>query len=145
MECDSIHSTIERAKKSTSIYVPSNWNTVISMARRNNPYLVIPMKYDDVIHFKTFASISCPNLKMCSLGEKINWMKIRWIQVRKQSPKAIFVNYTFDDDEFRQINVQQTQTRNKRRKFVWMEDIPQLYNEKLPISKLKKKDLLSMC
>ena len=34
MECDSMHSTIEQAKKRTSIFIPSQWDTIITMARK---------------------------------------------------------------------------------------------------------------
>ncbi|MES9881873.1 MAG: hypothetical protein ABW185_13425 [Sedimenticola sp.] len=40
MESDSIHSTIEHAKGKTEIYQPSQWNTVVSMARRKNPRML---------------------------------------------------------------------------------------------------------
>jgi len=33
MEADSIHSAIERAKKNSQIYNPSQWDTVVAMAR----------------------------------------------------------------------------------------------------------------
>ncbi|WAR00653.1 hypothetical protein MAR_025025 [Mya arenaria] len=39
MKCDSIHSAIEFAKKKTQIFVPSQGDTVISMARRKDPYM----------------------------------------------------------------------------------------------------------
>jgi hypothetical protein len=41
MECDSMHSAIEFAKKKTDIYIPSQWATIIRMARRKNPYYVV--------------------------------------------------------------------------------------------------------
>ena len=47
MESDSIHSAIEFAKRNTKVYVPSQWDTVVSMARKKNPYLVIPLTYSD--------------------------------------------------------------------------------------------------
>ena len=50
MECDSIHSTIETAKRSTSTYVASQWNTVISMARLGKPYHGAPLKYMDILN-----------------------------------------------------------------------------------------------
>ena len=46
MEADSMHSAIEQAKKCTSIFVPSQWATVISMARKRHPYIGTPLKYD---------------------------------------------------------------------------------------------------
>ncbi len=48
MECDSMHSAIECAKKAAPIYVPSQWHTVASVARRKDPYLVVPMRYSTV-------------------------------------------------------------------------------------------------
>ena len=35
MECDSMHSAIEKCKKVISVYAPSQWHMVISMARKN--------------------------------------------------------------------------------------------------------------
>ena len=37
MELDSLHSTIERAKKTGKIFIPSQWNTVIQTARTAAP------------------------------------------------------------------------------------------------------------
>ena len=51
MECDSIHAAIEFAKKKTQIFVPSQWDTVITMARRRDPYQVIPLRYKDFLDF----------------------------------------------------------------------------------------------
>ena len=45
MKADFIHSFIERAKRSTKVYHPSQWDTVVSMARTRNPYIVIPLNY----------------------------------------------------------------------------------------------------
>ena len=42
MECDSMHSAVEHAKKSTPIYTPYQWDTVLRQARRRNPYTVVP-------------------------------------------------------------------------------------------------------
>ena len=39
MESDSIHAQAENAKKKTVVYVPSQWNTVISLSRKKNPML----------------------------------------------------------------------------------------------------------
>ena len=43
MECDSVHSAIESAKKNTSVFVPSQWSTVVCMSRKQNPYVSIPL------------------------------------------------------------------------------------------------------
>ena len=120
MECDSVHSTIEGAKKITSVYVPSQWCTLISLARKSQPYLAVPMKYNHVVDFKDFVKKHCPNLRISTMGEKINWLQVKWIQVRKESPKSVFVNYIFDPQNFQEINVERT-TRKKGRLFKWPE------------------------
>ena len=48
MEWDSFHSTIEQAKKHISVFAPSQWSTVTSMAWRKNPYRVVPLKFDEI-------------------------------------------------------------------------------------------------
>jgi hypothetical protein len=52
MECDSMHSAIEFAKKKTEHYIPSKWATIIRMTRRKNPYYVVPLQYEDIYYFK---------------------------------------------------------------------------------------------
>ena len=36
-----MHAAIEHAKKGASIYHPDQWDTVVHMARRNKPYVVL--------------------------------------------------------------------------------------------------------
>ena len=64
MECDSMHSAIEYAKKRTSVYVPSQWDTIMQMARRQNPYTVIPLSFSDMKDFKTCATDVFRNTKI---------------------------------------------------------------------------------
>ena len=52
MECDSMHSAIEFAKRKTNVYIPSQWDTVIHVARRHSPYVVVPIRQWDFIDFK---------------------------------------------------------------------------------------------
>ena len=61
MECDSIHSAVERPKKSTSVFLPSHWDTVIRMARRKKPYTVIPLKFSDFLNFKPITQLFLPS------------------------------------------------------------------------------------
>lgn len=44
MECDSMHSTIEKAAKNVKIQVPRDWHNVILMARQRQPYNVVEMQ-----------------------------------------------------------------------------------------------------
>ena len=71
MECDSMHSAIEFAKKNTPIYVPSQWDTVIRMARRKNPYVVVPMKHTNFYNLKELASHMFRNVKIDIDGKRV--------------------------------------------------------------------------
>ena len=131
MECDSIHATIEHAKKNTSVYVPSQWHTVVSVTRRNKPYVVIPMKFNDVLNFKSYTKSFLSNLKTGSKGERINWMQIKWIQVCKEEMSAIFVNYTFEEENFQKVNVLSRTRKSASVKRLAEPDL--CYSNKIPI------------
>lgn len=67
--------------------------------------------------------------------------------MRRQNPKSVFVNYSFDPASFHEINVERT-TRKKGRLHKWPEsdkDLSICYVTKLPISMQKKSDLIALC
>lgn len=55
MECDCMHSAIEHAKMYTSIFVPSQWDTVIRLARKKNPYVVVPLRFNQFFDLQKLA------------------------------------------------------------------------------------------
>lgn len=67
MECDSVHSSIERAKKKSSITIeiPKDWATFISGIRRKVPFKVIEMNQKDFLALKDldkfFTKPPCDN------------------------------------------------------------------------------------
>ena len=132
MEADSMHSAIEQAKKCTSIFVPSQWATVISMARKRDPYIVIPLKYDQFKDLKTLRKDKCNNIKIDVDGNSVNWLKVKWLQYRKTVPDSIFVNYTYDEALFTEMKIKKRQKRP---------EISSLYESKLCVSQAKKNDL----
>ena len=54
MECDSIHSVIERSMKNKAIYVPQQYIELIERARKDPPYKV---NYLDFTFFKDFSKV----------------------------------------------------------------------------------------
>ena len=141
MECDSMHAAIEHAKRKTNIYIPSQWDTIIHMARRNNPYMVIPLKYWDFIDFKAIQKNFYTNFEKNTEGERVRWREIKYLQFRKDSPKEIFYKYNFDDPDFHVIQCR-VNTRGKQKA---LSDGQNKYNCRLQISSAKKADLLSLC
>ncbi|MES9882503.1 MAG: hypothetical protein ABW185_16670 [Sedimenticola sp.] len=143
MECDSVHAAIEHTKSLTKVHVPSQWETVVTLARKSNPYVVVPMKYTDFMDFKQMKKDSIKNVKIEKNGNKVNWLKIKWIRVQKKMPNTLCINYTFDEENFLEINAFSNKTRG-RPKTPSMYLQPR-YESKTPISAAKKADLLSLC
>lgn len=120
----------------------------MALARKGKPYVAIPMKYDHVIDFKSFVQKQTLNLQKTTSGLKVNWLLIRWLQVRQDCQNKIFVNYTFDQTKFLEVAVQFDGLRKKSRAVKWPAsdaDLDKCYNSKLPISIQKKKDLMNLC
>lgn len=107
-----MHSAIEHAKKKTYVYVPSQWHTVISLARRKKPYIVVPMKHTDILNLKSFSQKFCPNMKVSTGNIRVNWLKIVWIKVEKKYPGSVFISETFIENDFMEILVASS-TRSK--------------------------------
>ncbi|XP_052075475.1 uncharacterized protein LOC127712922 [Mytilus californianus] len=144
MEADSIHSSVKRAKKSTKVYHPSQWDTVVSMARKTNPYIVIPVNYRDFYDLKGLKTDFNINLKRTVSGETINWLKVKWIRVTKENPGSVFFNNGFDPENFMEAKFQSSSLRGRKKKTGNIKLSP-LYESKLQISAAKKADLLSLC
>jgi hypothetical protein len=53
MECDSIHSKIEKTSTYVPVYVPQGWAQIIRSCRKNpRPFVVCTMLNDDFLNFK---------------------------------------------------------------------------------------------
>ena len=143
MECDSMHSAIATAKKNTAIYTPSGWDIVLRMARRNNPYLVIPLKHKDILDFKQVASTRVQNTKKDSKGQRVRWLDIQCIKFVKEEEGIMFFKYNFDEEEFKVLRLLGRSAKGKRHDT--LKTIPRLYTSKLRITEAKKRDLLSLC
>lgn len=60
MECDNMHSTIERASEYANIFIPEDWVNVIRLARKDSPYQMKVMDHTDFKNFKTMRETSLP-------------------------------------------------------------------------------------
>ena len=95
---DSDFGVIERAtQKSCELYVPEQWCSIIEKCSRKNPYTVVRMKQE------MFVSVSdlvkrCTVRKTSLQGNKVEWLKIQWIQVRKSSPMKLYFKYSIQED-----------------------------------------------
>ncbi|CAC5417011.1 unnamed protein product [Mytilus coruscus] len=114
------------------------------MARKRNPYIVIPVNYRDFYDLKGLKTDFNINLKRTVSGETINWLKVKWIRVTKENPGSVFFNNGFDPGNFMEAKFQSSSLRGRKKKTGNIKLSP-LYESKLQISAAKKADLLSLC
>lgn len=144
MECDSVHSAIENRGNRIEIYTPEGWYTVARTAKTKQPfYNVIEMNHSDFLNFKHFSKTAVLNKRKCTDGSNLNWLKVKWIQYRKEQPNKIFFKERLHDSEFRSIEVKKASTRNAASSLNAV--IPKLYTTTLPIEKRKLMGLLKLC
>ncbi|CAC5384805.1 unnamed protein product [Mytilus coruscus] len=99
-------------KKKTEVLVPQQWATVMQMARRYDPYMIVPLKYEDIYNFKDLTKKIMKFRKEDVNGKKIKWLKIRWLRYTKENPDCILFKYKMDD-AFREMKVAPTSTRGR--------------------------------
>ena len=83
---DADFGVIERAtKKSTEMFVPEQWCSVIRKCNGKKPFEVVSMKHE---MFKSVDELSkmVTIRKISETGQKVEWMKMQWIQIRKSEP-----------------------------------------------------------
>ena len=129
MEVDSMHGVIEKSYQVSTVMVPDDLHNVIRVARRNNPYEIIPMEHSDFINFKS------SNRKFGN----VRWTDVRQIRYLKEEPNYIYVKYSFDS-RFESICLRKPTRKSKANSSFQL-----AYNSRLPISCKKKKDLLKGC
>lgn len=71
-EGDSVHSVIEKKKRKSVVYVPSEWYTLIRNAKKSGkPYNVIKIDQTNVFDFKIFVSVAQWNKNQ--KNQKVPW------------------------------------------------------------------------
>lgn len=137
MEVDSVHAQIGKSTKRVEIMDPNGWFTAVDMAGKK--YAVIEM--DQFYDSKDLKAKLITNNKIGCDQTTINWLKITWLQYRKDDPAHIYYKYEKGED-FRMFKV-------KRRSIIRLQKItlPELHT--LPngrkISTDKARDLKDLC
>ena len=141
MECDSVHSAIERAKKNVSVYAPMDYVGIIWNARRRPPYRVHYLSTWDFLDFKYIMSEFIVNRNKSRQKENVNWLKIKRLCYTKASPGIIYYEYDYDE-EFKEIIVNESGRKLRREHSrVMPELVPKLFKEAVPITNAKFADL----
>lgn len=134
MECDSMHSTIERALKNREIYIPSGYIEVCRTARKNpKPYEVVEL---DHTYFKKFSALKAvSSLRPGNKPGDPVVTEIREIWYKKTGEIEVKIGSITNDYEVLPRRI---------KKLEGTESIPSLYKERLPITGTKFKHLQEM-
>ncbi|CAF4946081.1 unnamed protein product [Pieris macdunnoughi] len=139
MECDNMHSTIERASEYAKIYIPDDWQNVIRLARKDNPYNVQVMEHTDFLDFKSLRSTIIPNTMKATDGTVLQWANVRWLRFNKNIPHSLFFKYDYWE-EFKEVKLKERVTRSEHNS-----NLAKLYPGQILLKQAKHKDLMEMC
>lgn len=95
MECDSVHSAIERKLKNREIHLPSDYVTITKEARSTNPYEAINVDHEFV---KDYARPENMLYKSIRPGRKAGDPQVVDIRVIKYNTMTIEVKLGFDEE-----------------------------------------------
>ena len=150
-----MHSTREQAKRGINIFHPYQWEAVMQLACKSNPYNVKVMSQDEFLDFTTpvgtvFSKII--NKKLADLGGKrvtVKWSKLRQVCLLKPTKHKVKMLYKYDLTTPFQVAVIGTLKKPSTRKspsavYDMNLAIPKAYKGRLPVSQLLKKDLLGL-
>ncbi|XP_022823697.1 uncharacterized protein LOC111362445 isoform X3 [Spodoptera litura] len=148
-EGDSVHSTIEREKtrilKNGSIFVPTQWKSVIQCAKKcGTPYEVHELDFSDILDLKDLVTQFGKNFTVNNDGDRVVWNEIKKIYMQASSPYLVFYNDTYEPNSTMKCLNVRNRTRGRSAANVELH-LRNKYHQRPKISNLKKKDLLALC
>ncbi|KAJ8732654.1 hypothetical protein PYW07_015253 [Mythimna separata] len=137
-EGDSVHSVIERASQTRTIYTPHEWRLLVRWAKNEGEsYVVRNVTQNDVFDFKCLVNnkVWMKDIK----GKKINWSNIREVHADGSDPNKLFFKYDLTQPDYN-ILVIRGNTRNSVQT-----ELKPAYSNPIMIPAAKYKDLMDMC
>lgn len=91
MEADSIHATIERARKDKQLYIPREYRLLMEMARKDpGPYEVHELRYSDILDLEKLATDVIQNRNKCTDNTTLSWLRCKWFRFTKGNCRIEF-------------------------------------------------------
>ncbi|KAF6208709.1 hypothetical protein GE061_017167 [Apolygus lucorum] len=136
LPCDRDFALIEKKKKTSKVYVPSQWKYVIADAKVNEPFSIVEMRQED---FKDLQEIERHLLKTKNKNLKVT--KNLWMKYSIDDPFCIYARQTHNTLHPWQKHTVYTAPS---RSLPQPHQLPPEHTSLLPISQAKKADLLRM-
>lgn len=145
-DVDSVHSVIEkkitRYKKSSAIYVPDQYITLIREAKKKGqPYKVVERSHNDFFDLKDLVQkCGFKDVFKTNDGDIVKTSEIRVFEVRKSDPGFFFCKLSYEQELFSTVSFTSRRNSTDMSKVAFIK----AYNEKIGISDLKKKGILGL-
>ncbi|XP_026804418.1 uncharacterized protein LOC113547996 isoform X2 [Rhopalosiphum maidis] len=138
---DSLILTIDRFIKNKTVWVPSEWPTLIRNARSNSiPLEIVEMKTSNFFDWTLVSSSFFSNHFKTNEGETISTSKLRSVLFQKQNNNIkLLISNSYTD-----VCPEKLVILKKRRRNVQKSEIP-CYTEHIGISSAKFNDLTKLC
>ena len=135
---DSDFGVIEKVtvKHVNDIHVPEQWYSLIEKCKRGQTYQVVRMQQQDFLSLSELAKYVTIRKRDVD-GNKVEWLKIQHIQIRKEAPLMMYYKYSVQNDlPFSCVSLSR-KVRPLKHDYV----LKSLYNEPRPLSVEKANDL----
>jgi len=128
-----------KSEKNETVFTLGEWIDIAKRARKTGgKFDVAEMPKTAFLDFKVLLK-EIVNRKVNMQGEKVEWMKIRWMRFRKDNPYKMMYKYTVDDDDFKEVSFEKQRKGRQRQKQILK--LPMLYPSGRLISRAKFKDI----
>lgn len=97
-DADKDFGLIERAKPESGVFVPSQWADVVRGAKKGKPFIVNQVTLNDFFNIKPLKKLIV-HRKKDTEGNKVRWLKMAIIELRREFPKSIFFKYSHENNE----------------------------------------------
>lgn len=100
-EGDCAHSVIDKATRNVSISTPDQWYTLVSVAKRQQPYMVHEMSQDSFFDLNNLQ-----NIEKDVENQKVKWNTIKMVRTSPEYPDSISFECNYDKEEpFKTLNL----------------------------------------
>jgi len=134
MTVDSMHSVIENNVRGITVYVPSQWMTLLQTARKNpDPYFVEVLTCKEFVDWKAAQDTIIPSAMRDPNKCRILWSKLRSVKFTRNLSVVKF------HTGFKEIDERQAEFGHKK------QVLKAAYAKKIPVLEVKKRDLVALC
>lgn len=131
--------SVEQSSKGKTIFVPTDWYSIMASARRRNSFIITEMHHLDFFSTELLEK-AITKRKKSSEGDKVNWFKIQCIRYERAHQYIIFYKESLNDvEEFKTLDI--APSRAGRPNSLASIAQPLLYPDGRQVSALKKRDM----